>query len=181
MSQLPLFRSVVVALFGSTLLLGGCAPEGLGELDPTTEEVTSVDAEIRARPETRSLETSVNAAVTKHRGAAPEHGTFVDVKRMDRAGRTAFGSVAILAPVTHEEGEEQLPEGMLWAAVRSGPATWEVYLEHSPEFNGALETLSAEVMGKEEKAVLRKNDITTQGDASANLSLPWAPGQSWNL
>lgn len=169
----------MVACAGALSLLGVTPAWAQSEAQAPAAAAERGEA-LRQR-EAEALEKAVVRAITERRGV-PRHGAYVDVKRVDGTGAWAFGSVALLTPRVENarDGEpEQLPEGLLWVARHDG-REWKASVETLGDFGDQVHASPDELISAGEKHALAPR-LMPAGDNTANLTAPWAPGQSWSF
>lgn len=154
---------------------------------------TSITAKAQ-QPVSSDIRDAVVGAVTAFKGAAPRHGTFINVIAVDRQNQWAYGTIALLTPKNQDaqNGSEELPEGFIWLARRSG-ANWEVAFEYTPTFLDWAAIAPSEVLDSNARNLFLSARVQPQtashdnmtiqaaGDPGGNLALPWWPGQAWNF
>ncbi|MBD2183693.1 peptidoglycan DD-metalloendopeptidase family protein [Planktothrix sp. FACHB-1355] len=128
---------------------------------------------------------NVDKAVEKAarlKGAPSTEKVFNEVKRVDATGNWAFGSISI----PHASGEGA-PWTRLWLAQKT-KSGWIAAIDFTPTFSTWINQAPKDIVSDEEKRVLGSSNfqyggklVALAGDNSANLSLPWTPGQSWNF
>lgn len=118
------------------------------------------------------LVAAVEQATIQFLGNTPS--TKLVVSNLNTISPWAFGTVAVPAPVD----EEARPIGLLYLAQKK-QLNWEVALESTPQFVEWVRQVPEALMGAETQAVFAQG--SGMGDGSADLSLPWATGETWSL
>jgi LasA protease len=148
---------------------------------------------IAGKPQPAAIEQSVIAAITRLKGNPAAHGTLIKVQRVSEDQRWAFGTVALLIPTQKPPTVEaaalpdDIPEGRLWLAHQTSRG-WMAALDATLLFDRWLEEAPPAVVSTEEQAILGSAGPESRSATeaattlpSSQLSLPWAPGQSWML
>jgi hypothetical protein len=117
-----------------------------------------------------SLKVAVEKAVVAFKAAQPKAGMVVTLFKSKDTW--AHGSVALRV-----EEEHGSPDVMLFLA-RQTSGGWQVALEPTPTFDEWLKLVPTTVVPTATKSLLRDDLAAPQGDGSAQLSLPWATGET---
>jgi hypothetical protein len=130
-------------------------------------------------------EPSIEKAVKKtaQRDGAPSTQTiFNEVKRVAATGTWAFGIVSIPDPSKKDELWTRL-----WLA-RKTKSGWVAATDFTPTFISWVQQAPKDIVSEQERKILGGSSpqfggilAAFAGDASGNFSLPWKPGDSWNL
>ncbi|NCC33361.1 MAG: hypothetical protein EOM24_15285, partial [Chloroflexia bacterium] len=177
MFHLPTFRHFIRLLTLIVFTLGLASVNPLASVDAHVPAAPSAPAAFAVADagETNStapsaLTEAVQAAVTRFLGQQPTSSVIVEDIRYD-AGWAA-GSVLIMA-------SEDRPAPTAWVFLARQEATrWSVALEPEAQFQTWLAEVPASVMSEEVQALFRIAP-SLAGNGAAQLSLPWATGETW--
>lgn len=118
-----------------------------------------------------SLEEVVEAATHQQNDHITEAKVFVS--RINQINPWVFGTSALIP-----SDSESHPKIVLFFAEYKRNS-WVVYLEHSQNFEQALNLIPSELLTPEQRATLESSSsIAPQGNGSMQLSLPWTTGES---
>ncbi len=123
-----------------------------------------------------SLVNSVKNEVIQHKGLTSIPNIIV--ANIEIYEDWAFGTIAIPAP----REIHVAPESMLFLA-KANNSHWDVVLESMATFTQWAQQSPEELMGANTKKLLSQQVLlrAPQGNGSAQLSLPWATGETWTF
>ncbi len=119
-----------------------------------------------------TLESAVSNAVRLYLGAPPRYGLVIS--NVKTIGEWSYGTIGVMAAPVDGAG----PQGLLFLA-RNSDGNWQVAIEHTTTFNSWLAQTPDSLVSANAKKIMDGN--RPSGDGSALLSLPWAPGETWQL
>jgi len=148
-------------------------------------ELSSIPFAPQSNVRNEKGETTLEKAVEKAarlEGAPSTPKVFNEVKRKNITGDWAFGSISIPDP-----SEEGRPWTKLWLAQKTQKG-WVAATDFTPTFISWVKQAPQDIINQEERKILGSNSPqfgwiqpALAGDTSGNFSLPWKPGDSWNL
>lgn len=114
---------------------------------------------------------AVEQAIKEYRGLSPEEN--IDVVNIKTTQDWTFGTITIFVSERIEA-----PELFLFLAKKL-EQRWYVAIEYTQTFQNWVKEVPDEVISPQTKLVIGIDPRILTGDTSAQLSLPWAVGETW--